>query len=179
MNRSKSALGIAMITAAAFGLRPSSLAAEGENTQPTGMSPTAGAEAEGAAPHGGGRMMEALGLSPQQASQFKAERKQHREAMMALRDKLKDALGKLETEVDSKASDSDISATLDALGAARKDLEAEQARFMTAVKAFLSPMQQAQVLLMEMRMMATEMSSMRGKAAMPAGEGQAPGGAGK
>jgi Spy/CpxP family protein refolding chaperone len=178
MNRTKKTLGIVMLAAAALSLRPAILAADGDAAPAAAdMSPTAAAQGSGA--HGGGKMMQELGLTGDQATQFKSERKQHRETMMGLRDKLKASLSTLETQVSSKASDSDITATLDALSAARKDMEAEQSRFMAAIKTILNPMQQAQVVLMEVKMMAAEMGGMRAKGGMPEGQPAGAGEAGK
>ena len=160
MKNSRKMLGIAIVAAAAFGMGAGAVAED----MAAPMSPTAGAGMG----KGGGKMAEELGLSGEKATQFKDEMKQHHATMKGLMDKGKMALEKLDAAVQAKAADAELTADLDALDAVRKDMEAEKTRNITAMRAMLDPMQQAQMALKEAKHMMSMMGGMEGGESMHA-----------
>lgn len=93
------------------------------------------------------RMKEKLGLTAEQEAKLKDVRKAHLEAMKPLGRKMKDGVKKLEDQLKAKASDAELQATLDSLKAARKEMSAEQERFHESLASFLTPAQQAKMVV--------------------------------
>ncbi len=112
--------------------------------------PDAGEQA-GPPPEMGGRMAakmkEKLGLSDDQAAKLKDAMKAHGEAMKPIGKQLKELMEKLHSQVEDKASDGDLKATLDALRNARKSMMDEQEKFHATVAGVLTPTQQAKFVL--------------------------------
>lgn len=96
---------------------------------------------------GEGRMKERLGLSDEQAKKLEALREADQKEMKAAHRKVRDLMAKLEDQVEDKASDSAIAATLKELDAAHKDRQAAMEKAKAAREAILSPTQRAKFLL--------------------------------
>lgn len=90
---------------------------------------------------------EKLGLSDEQASKFKDAMKAHRDEMKPLGEKMRDGVKKLHAQVEAKASDADLKATLASLKENRKAIEAAQEKFHESLASFLTPTQQAKMVL--------------------------------
>lgn len=111
-----------------------------------------GAE-EHAGPHHemGGKMAERakekLGLTDEQAAKFKDAMKAHGEAVKPLHRKMRDGLAKLGDQLQDKASDSDVKATLDSLKSVRQAMTAEEEKFHDSLASFLTPTQQAKLVM--------------------------------
>jgi len=102
--------------------------------------------------HGGGeakleRMREKLGISEEQAAKLKAARRAKRDASEASRTEMKAAMRKLSDQLEDKASDKDIAATLDKIASARKAQRAEMEKFEAGISAILTPTQRAKMLV--------------------------------
>jgi Spy/CpxP family protein refolding chaperone len=93
------------------------------------------------------KIKEHLGLSDDQAAKFKDAMKAHMDAMKPLGEKLKAGMKSLHEQVKAKAADADIKATLDSLKANRQAMAAEQEKFHESLAAFLTPTQQAKMVL--------------------------------
>jgi Spy/CpxP family protein refolding chaperone len=142
MYTKKTLLGAALVAALALGTGKSLIAMSHEGE---------GHEGKGA------KMMEKLGLSKEEAAKVQEARKKHRDTMRPLNSKRRDLMEKLEDQVEDKAKDSEISATLGQLEAAQKDIHAAQASHIAEMKTLLTPMQQAKVLLGMKRHMGKQM----------------------
>ncbi|HTA77424.1 MAG TPA: Spy/CpxP family protein refolding chaperone [bacterium] len=92
-------------------------------------------------------MKQKLGLTDDQAAKLKTAMKKQMEANKPLRDQEKIDIDTLQQKVDSKASDSDITAALDKLKEDRKALQEAQERSMEKMKSILTPTQQAKWVL--------------------------------
>lgn len=104
--------------------------------------------------HGGGRkearlekMREKLGLSEAQAEKLKAARRARRDASEATRVELKAAMRKLSDQLEDKAPEKDLAATLERIAAARKAQRAEMEKFEAGVREILTPTQRAKMLV--------------------------------
>ncbi|HTA17199.1 MAG TPA: Spy/CpxP family protein refolding chaperone [bacterium] len=86
-----------------------------------------------------------LGLTEDQVSQWKAADKSQMEAMKLLGDQAKADLAELAVLVDQKASDEVLTASLNTLMADHKAIEASKQKQMDAIRAILTPMQQAKL----------------------------------
>lgn len=113
--------------------------------------PHHGEEMDGPEHHDPAKMMEKmkdkLGLSDDQAAKLKDAMKAHGDAMKPLHDAMHDGMKKLGEQLKSTADDKDISASLDALKAARASVQAEQDKLDATLKAFLTPTQRAKLLM--------------------------------
>lgn len=109
------------------------------------------------------KMKEKLGLSDDQSAKLKDAMKAHRDAMKPLMDKTRGLLKKLHDQVEAKASDADVKATLDSLKDSHKAVAAEQESFHEKVAGFLSPTQQAKLVLGMFRRMHEMGGRMRGR----------------
>lgn len=117
----------------------------------------------GGGPGGGGpdamrekmeaRAKEMLGLTDDQEAKFKDAMKAHGEAVKPLKRKLRDGMTKLGDQLQDKADDSAVKATLDSLKATRQAMTAEQEKFHDGLASFLTPTQQGKLVLgMAMKM---------------------------
>lgn len=94
-----------------------------------------------------------LGLTDEQEAKFKDAMKAHMDAEKPLKRKMRDQMTKLGDQLQDKADDSAIKATLDALKDTRQAMTAEQEKFHDSLAAFLTPTQQAKLVVgMAMRM---------------------------
>jgi len=111
----------------------------------------------------GEKMKEKLGLTDDQAAKLKDAMKAHGEAMKPLHEKMHGLLKKLHEQVEEKASDADLKATLDELKAQRKTVMAEEETFHGTLAGFLTPTQQAKMVLGMMHRMHERMERMHGR----------------
>lgn len=115
------------------------------------------------------RAKEKLGLTDEQEAKFKDAMKSHVEAAKPLHRTMRDGMTKLGDQLQDKASDKDIQATLDSLKAARKAMSAEEEKFHDSLASFLTPTQQAKLVLG----MAKHMhEGMMGRGGRPGGMGR-------
>lgn len=98
-------------------------------------------------PERGERWKAELGLTDEQAAKLKDARTAEKEALKPLRRELRDALAKLSDQVEDKASDKDIQASLDRVDRARKALRDEQEKTRAKNAALLTPTQRAKMAL--------------------------------
>lgn len=114
------------------------------------------------------KMREKLGVSEEQEAKLKTLRRSHREAEEDGRAEMKKIIRKLENQLEDKASEKDLSATLDALKAQHKKLAAEREQFMEAMAQVLTPIQRAKMAVAMSRHMG---GGMRGHGKMGGGPG--------
>jgi Spy/CpxP family protein refolding chaperone len=88
-----------------------------------------------------------LALSDEQAAKLKDVWTAQKAAMKPIRDKLKKGLDQLRAQVKAKASDAEITATLDQLNAAREEMRAQTEKTMSASETILTPTQRAKIAL--------------------------------
>ena len=99
------------------------------------------------------RMKEKLGLTDEQSGKLKDAMKAHRDAMKPLGQQMKDAVKKLADQIKSKASDAEITTSLEALKATRKAMADENEKLQDALAGFLTPTQRGKMAVgMAMRM---------------------------
>ncbi len=130
-----------------YGLAKAQDAPPADNTSDQ---PAVGADHDKDGDHGKERMekmKEKLGLTDAQVVKLKAAMKKQMEANKPLRDQEKIDIDTLQQKVDSKASDSDITAALDKLKEDRKALQEAQERSMEKTRTILTPIQQAKWVL--------------------------------
>lgn len=103
--------------------------------------------------HGGGpeakleRMREKFGLSEEQAAKLKAAHRARRDAAEAARTELKAATRKLKDQLEDKASEKELAATLERISAARKAQRADMEKFEAGLSSILTPTQRAKMLV--------------------------------
>ena len=93
------------------------------------------------------RMKEELGLSDEQVKKLDALREKNQATMKKARRQMRDLMAKLEDQVDDKAGDAALSATLKELKAAKKEMQALHEKAMDEREAILTPSQQAKGLV--------------------------------
>jgi len=93
------------------------------------------------------RMREKFGITEEQAGKLKAARRARREANAAARAEMKAAMRKLSDQIEDKASEKELSATLDRIAALRKARRAEAEKFEAGLSAILTPNQRARMLV--------------------------------
>lgn len=93
------------------------------------------------------RMKEKFGISEEQASKLKAAKRARRDADAAIHADIQAAMRKLSDQIEDKAPEKDLSATLDKIVAARKSMRAEEDKFEAALTSILTPTQRAQMLV--------------------------------
>lgn len=98
------------------------------------------------------RMQERLGLSDDQATKLQAAMQARRDGARAAADQMRTSMAKLRQQLDAKASDGDIKATLAQLREARRQMMAQEEKFADSVASFLTPTQQGKMLLGAMKM---------------------------
>lgn len=108
------------------------------------------------------RAKQRLGLSDDQAAKLKDAMKAHHDAMKPLWDKLKGDMKKLHEQVNSKASDSDVQASLDSLKADHKAVADEEGKLQDSL-SFLTPTQRAKLLFGAMHMRRERMMGGKGR----------------
>ena len=92
-------------------------------------------------------MKKELGLSKDQAAKSKAATMANHEAMKTAGNKVKADLANLQVLVDKKASDAELTTSLNTLDADRKAMQAQQQKHIDAMRAILTPTQQAKMAL--------------------------------
>lgn len=95
----------------------------------------------------GERFREKFGITEEQGAKLKAARRARRDAAAASRTELKAAMNKLSDQIEDKASDKELTATLDRIVALRKARRAEAEKFEAGVSAILTPAQRAKMLV--------------------------------
>lgn len=93
------------------------------------------------------RMKEKFGISEEQAAKLKAAKRARRDADAAIHADIQAAMRKLSDQLEDKAPEKDLSATLDKIVAARKSMRAEEDKFEAALTSILTPTQRAQMLV--------------------------------
>ncbi len=91
-----------------------------------------------------------LGLSKEQRRKMQDAFKSERAAIKPLRRALRDSAIKLKDQVEDKASDADVQASIDGVTKARQALQAERRQFRAKIDAILTPTQRARALLFRM-----------------------------
>lgn len=127
-----------------------SMALAGALLLPAGLRAQGGPEARG--DQGGKeafkeRMKEKFGISDEQEAKLKAAKRARRDADAAIRAEIGAAMRKLSDQLEDKAPEKDLSATLDKIAAARKSLRAEEDKFEAALTSILTPAQRARMLV--------------------------------
>ena len=92
-----------------------------------------------------------LGLSEKDAKKLDDAFQSERLTMRPLHRELRDALQKLSDQVEDKAADADIQATLDRVQKARQALQTEMISFRSKLAGILTPTQRAKMMLWHMR----------------------------
>lgn len=93
------------------------------------------------------RMREKFGISEEQENKLKTARRARRDADAAAHQEIGAAMRKLQDQLEDKAPEKDLSATLEKLVAARKTLRAEEDKFEAALTSILTPTQRAQMVV--------------------------------
>ena len=126
-------------------------------------------EHEGAPDHAkmAEHMKKRLQLTDEQAAKFKDAMKSHHDAMKPLWEKLKGDMKKLHDQVEAKAADAEVQASLDSLKADHKAAADEEGKFQDGL-SFLTPTQRAKLLLGAMHVRRERRQGMRG----PKGRGK-------
>lgn len=91
------------------------------------------------------RMREKFGISEEQEAKLKAARRAKRDASEASRAEMKAAFRKLGDQLEDKAPEKELSATLDKLSSLRKARRAEEDKFEAAMSSILTPTQRAKM----------------------------------
>lgn len=146
MKRLISMTGAAALLAGAL-LLPAALRAEDKDKK----------DAKPEAHEEGGRrgawLKEKLGITDEQEGKLKTIKRAHREAEEAARSELGAIMRKLSDQLEDKASEKDLSASLDKLKAAHKAMGAEREKFMDSMAQVLTPTQRAKMAVGMMRHM--------------------------
>lgn len=98
-----------------------------------------------------GQGREKPGLTEEQEGKLKTLRRAHREAREAGRAELKSTMRKLEDQLEDKAPEKELTATLDKLRGLRKTMAEEQEKFMDAMAKLLTPTQRAEMAVAKAR----------------------------
>lgn len=93
------------------------------------------------------RMREKFGISEEQAGKLKAARRARRDASAAARTEMKAAMRKLSDQLEDKAPEKELAATLERIAAARKAQRAEAEKFEAGLASILTPTQRANMLV--------------------------------
>lgn len=93
------------------------------------------------------RMKEKFGISDEQEAKLKAAKRARRDADAATHAEIGAAMRKLSDQLEDKAPEKDLSATLDKIVAGRKALRAEEDKFEAALTSILTPTQRARMLV--------------------------------
>jgi Spy/CpxP family protein refolding chaperone len=93
------------------------------------------------------RMREKFGLSEEQETKLKAAHRAKRDAAAASMAELGSLTRKLQDQLEDKAAEKDLSATLDKIVAARKAMRADEDKFEASLTSILTPTQRAKMLV--------------------------------
>lgn len=91
------------------------------------------------------RMREKFDISEEQEAKLKTARRAKRDGAAAAHAEMGEAMRKLQDQLEDKALEKDLSATLDKLIAARKRNRAEEDKFEAALTSILTPTQRAKM----------------------------------
>lgn len=138
MKRMISTVGAAALLAGAL-LAPALLRAEDKAEKPAQEERHRGGMRE--------KFKEKLGLTDEQESKLKSLRRAHREATESAKNDLKAAMRKLGDQLEDKASEKDLTATLDKIKAGRRALRDAQDKFEADSAAVLTPTQRAKMVV--------------------------------
>lgn len=92
-------------------------------------------------------MREKFGLSEEQGAKLKAAHRAKRDAFASAMAEIGAATRKLQDQVEDKASEKDLTATLDKIAAVRKSMRADEDKFEASLSSILTPTQRAKMLL--------------------------------
>jgi Spy/CpxP family protein refolding chaperone len=106
-----------------------------------------GQEEPGEFHHHGDHKRDQLQLTDEQKTKLQAVRDAQKKALQPLRRKQRDLVFKLKDQLDDKAGDSDIKATLAALKSTHDAIHDQMKRFIEQRQEILTPTQQARMLL--------------------------------
>jgi|SRR5579883_2649348 len=106
-----------------------------------------GAEAHEGHEMSAAKLKDKLGLSDDQVTKLDAAWKSAKDAAKPYQDQMKADMAKLKQQVESKASDDDIKATLDDLDAAHKGMQGAMEKAKADSRSILTPTQQAKMAL--------------------------------
>ncbi len=93
------------------------------------------------------RMREKFGLSEEQGAKLKAAHRAKRDAFAASMTEIGTATRKLQDQLEDKASDKDIAATMDKISSVRKAMRADEDKFEASLASILTPTQRAKMML--------------------------------
>lgn len=93
------------------------------------------------------RMREKLGLSEEQEANLKAARRAKRDAAAAASAELATATRGLQDQLEDRASEKDLAATLDKIAASRRMMREAEEKFEAALASILTPLQRAKMLV--------------------------------
>jgi Spy/CpxP family protein refolding chaperone len=116
---------------------------------------------EGFAEH----MREKFGISEDQEAKLNTERRAKRDASEAAITDLKASVRKLQDQLEDKAAEKDLTATLDKISASHKALRASEDAFEASLSSILTPTQRAKMAVA----MAAHMGAMHGRPGMHGG----------
>jgi Spy/CpxP family protein refolding chaperone len=133
--------------------------------------PAAGAEKGGKAGKDGfaEHMREKFGISEDQEAKLKTARRTKRDASEAAITDLKASARKLQDQLEDKAAEKDLTATLDKISASHKALRAAEDAFEASLSSILTPTQRAKMAVA----MAAHMGAMHGAHGRPGMHGGA------
>lgn len=98
-------------------------------------------------------MREKLGISEEQQARLKAARRTKRDAAAAAMTELAANTRKLQDQLEDKAPETDLSATLDKIAAVRKSMRAAEETLQASLSSILTPTQRAKMIVaMQARM---------------------------
>ena len=111
------------------------------------------------------RMREKIGLSEEQEAKLKAARRAKRDASAAASAELATATRGLQDQLEDKASEKELAATLDKIAASRRMMREAEEKFEASLVSLLTPLQRAKMLVA----MKEHGGGMRGRG-MPGGD---------
>lgn len=91
------------------------------------------------------RMREKFDISEEQEAKLKAARRAKRDGSAAAHAEMGEAMRKLQDQLEDKAPEKELSATLDKLVAARRKMRAEEDKYEAALTSILTPTQRAKM----------------------------------
>ncbi len=119
------------------------------------------------------RMREKFGISEEQEAKLKTAKRARRDADAAIHADLQASMRKLQDQLEDKASEKELSATLDKLVAGRNALRDAEDKFEAALTSILTPTQRAKMAVaMRGRMGKMHGGKMRGGKKMGGGPGR-------
>ncbi|MEK7234554.1 MAG: hypothetical protein AAB268_12115 [Elusimicrobiota bacterium] len=93
------------------------------------------------------RMREKFGISEEQGAQLKAAHRAKRDVSAASMGEISTLMRKLEDQLEDKAPEKDLAATLDKIVVARRAMRASAEKFEASLTSILTPIQRAKMLV--------------------------------